>query len=84
MHSTAPRKALAKCIEKANLNRDFTVHGFRHTFNNLLRQATEDGILIQSLMGHASPEMTERYSNVELAESREVVGKLLRLVRGGG
>lgn len=80
MHNTAPRKPLAACLEKAKITKPFTVHGFRHTFNNLLRQATQDAIVIQSMTGHSSVDMTQHYSHVGAEEKRRALGGVLRLV----
>jgi integrase len=82
MHNTAPRKPLATCVEKAKIEKAFTVHGFRHTFNNLLRQATQDAIVIQSMTGHSSGDMTQHYSHVGVEEKRKALGGVLRLVEG--
>lgn len=82
MHNTAPRKALQKCLAKAGIDRRFTIHGHRHTFNNLLRQHTKDVVLVQSMTGHATVEMSENYSDVGLEEKRTAV-EGLRLVVGG-
>jgi integrase len=82
MHNTAPRRALLKCLAKAGIERRFTVHGSRHTFNNLLRQHTKDGVLVRSLTGHASEEMTEHYSDVALDEKRQAVVGLTLIVGG--
>jgi integrase len=82
MHNTAPRRALLKCLEKAGIERRFTVHGSRHTFNNLLRQSTKDGTLVRSMTGHATEEMTEHYSDVQLDEKRQAVVGLTLIVGG--
>lgn len=87
MHSTAPRKPLILATEKAGVAPGFTVHGFRHTFNNLVRQVAElngQNVVLQAMTGHSSDEMTEHYSQVSIDEKRRAVGGLLRLVQGGG
>jgi integrase len=85
MHNTAPRKALLLCLEKAGITRRFTVHGFRHTFNNLVRQVDEargNAIVLRAMTGHSSEAMTEHYSEVAIEEKRRAVAGLLRLVQG--
>jgi integrase len=85
MHSTAPRKPLALALAKAGLEPGFTTHGFRHTFNNLVRNVAElngQNIVLQAMTGHSSDEMTEHYSQVSIEEKRRAVGGLLRLVHG--
>lgn len=85
MYNTAPRKALLLCLEKAGIERRFTIHGFRHTFNNLVRQTAEgkgQGIVLRAMTGHSSVAMSERYSEVEIEEKRRAVAGYLRLVQG--
>jgi integrase len=86
LHSTAPRKPLALATSKAGVEPGFTIHGFRHTFNNLVRQVAElngQTIVLQAMTGHSSDQMTEHYSQVGIEEKRRAVGGLLRLVQGG-
>jgi integrase len=84
MHNTAPRKALAKCLAKAGIDRRFTVHGHRHTANNLLRLSTKDLVLVRSMMGHAEGDgsISDRYSHVDLDEQRAAVVGLTLIVGG--
>jgi hypothetical protein len=56
------------------------VHGFRRTFNNLMRQVSEDKVVLRSMTGHATEEMTEHYSHVGLREKHAAVAELMRLV----
>lgn len=82
MHNTAPRKALHACMAGAGID-TFTIHGFRHTFNNLVRQAAGlagQNVVLQAMTGHSSDEMTEHYSQVSIEEKRVAVGGLLKLV----
>lgn len=88
MHNTAPARPLHKSLAKLpHLPQDFTVHGLRHTFNNLVRQAAENQgqeVAVRALTGHADIEMTEHYSHVSMAEKATVVGKVFSLVRATG
>jgi integrase len=86
MHNTAPRKALLACLEAAGIDRRFTVHGSRHTFNNLLRRSTKDLTLVRSMMGHSEGDgkITDRYSDVGNEEKRAAVTGLVLLVGGAG
>lgn len=95
MHATAPAKPLRAAIAAAADElakrglapiavESFTVHGFRHTFNNLVRQAATgegQGIVVRAMTGHATEEMTEHYSHVSVAEKAAVVGRVVQLVR---
>ncbi len=88
MHSTSPRKPLFACLAKAGIDRRFTVHGSRHTFNNLLRRSTKDLTLVRSMMGHSEGDghgkITDRYSDVDTQEKRAAVTGLVLLVGGAG
>ena len=73
-------------MKGANIAHRFSVHGLRRTFNNLLRQVTHDKVVVRSMTGHATEEMTEHYSHVALGEKQAAVAQLVRLVptlRGG-
>lgn len=86
MHNTSPAKPLRAALSKLpKLPQDFTIHGFRHTFNNLVRQAADQqgqGEVVRAMTGHSSLEMTEHYSHVSVEEKAAVVGKVVQLVRG--
>jgi integrase len=79
MHNTAPRRALAKCCAEAGVGHRFTIHGFRRTFNNLVRRVAE-GVVVRSMTGHASIEMTDHYSQVDVREKQAAVAGIVALV----
>lgn len=60
-----------------------TTKVMRRTFNNLLRQAAVDRLVLRSLTGHSSEAMTATYSTVEDAERQAAVAKVVRLARAG-
>lgn len=80
MHNTAPRNAIAKCCAKAGISHRFTVHGFRRTFNNLVRKVAE-GVVVRSMTGHATEDMTDHYSWVDAEEKRTAVANIVALVQ---
>lgn len=82
MHVSAARVPLLDALERAGITQRFTVHGFRHTFNNLLRQSQVDSIVLRSMTGHSSERLTETYSAVSTGEQHRAVSGLLRLVSG--
>ena len=84
MHNNGPRRALRACLEAAGITDRMTVHGFRRTFNNLLRQVASDAVVVRSMTGHATPEMTEHYSHVASAEKHKALTNLVHLVRSAG
>ena len=73
MSTTAFRKPLLAALQRAQLDLRFTVHGFRRTFNNLVRRATKDGVVVRAMTGHVSESMTEHYSHVDTCEKTEAV-----------
>ena len=70
------QKPLAAALVAAGISERFTLHGFRRTFNNLLRQATT-GEVVRSMTGHVTERMTEHYSHVETAEKQRAVLRAL-------
>jgi len=73
------QKPLERALGKAGIADRFTIHGFRRTFNNLLRQATT-GEVVRSMTGHVTERMTEHYSHVEVDEKHKAVNAVLHLV----
>lgn len=69
------RKPLLDALKRAGIKRRFTVHGFRHSFNNLLRQLTT-GEIVRSMTGHVTEAMTNHYSHVSDEEKLAVVIQL--------
>lgn len=82
MHNTAPGKAMATCRGAAGITHRFSVHGFRRTFNDLLRRSTGDKVVVRAITGHSSEAMTEHYSWVDAAEKRSAVAAVVSLVQG--
>lgn len=73
------RKPLHNALEATKLDCRFTVHGFRRTFNNLVRQVAS-GEVVRSMTGHVTERMTEHYSHIGTEEKRKAVTSALRLV----
>ncbi len=76
MSQATPQKPLAAALAAAGIDQRFTLHGFRRTFNNLLRQATT-GEVVRSMTGHVTERMTEHYSHVHTDEKRTAVVRAL-------
>lgn len=74
------KRAWAACLKHAGIKKHFVVHGLRKTFNNVLRLAKADPIVRKTLMGHVTDEMQFHYSDVGLAEKREVASAVSALV----
>jgi integrase len=73
-------KAWQGCLDAIGLEKRFTVHGLRRTFNDLARRAGADGIVIRSLTGHVTEKMREHYSTVALDEKRQTAADVVQLV----
>lgn len=58
------QKPLERTLTTAGVEDHFTVHGFRRTLNNLMRQVAT-GEVVRSITGHVTERMTEHYSHVE-------------------
>ncbi len=77
-------KAWKRCLHKAGVDKRFTVHGLRYTFNDLVRRANVDPIVRRALLGHVTEEMQRHYSNVGLDEKRAAVANVIQLVPTSG
>ena len=73
-------KAWQGCLRTIGLDKRFTVHGLRRTFNDLARRAGADSIVIRSLTGHVTEKMREHYSTVALDEKRQTAADVVQLV----
>lgn len=71
--------ALQRIRRRAGVKSPVTFHGLRHTFNNLVRQASSETVA-RSLTGHSTESMTEHYSHVgddeKLAAVLSIVGRV--------
>ena len=68
---------------RANLPRDFRpLHGLRHTYASILASSGKvDMYVLQRLMTHKSPQMTQRYSHLRdetLKHAAELAGELIK------
>lgn len=73
------RGPLRKALKDVGIERRFTIHGFRRTFNNLSRRVAGE-IVTRSITGHVTQSMTEHYSHVDGAEKLAAAGQIVRLV----
>jgi integrase len=58
-------KRIRHYIRKAGLRRELHLHSLRHSFASLLIQSGESLYMVQKLLGHSSPRMTQIYSHLE-------------------
>lgn len=74
-------KALDRAIKIAETKR-ITPHGFRHTWNDILRRVTTTDVT-KAITGHVTETMREHYSHVDAGEKTTAALRALRLVRAG-
>ena len=69
---------MKKLVDRLGLQVHFTVtcHTLRHTFASHLNDNGEDILVIQSLLGHASPRSTRIYIHPSQKRVREALEKL--------
>ena len=81
-HTESPlRKPLGRALRAARIDDRFALHGFRRTWNNLLRQVAS-GAITRSMIGHETEEMFLHYSHIERDEKQSAVERALALVDG--
>jgi hypothetical protein len=61
---------------------DFTFHSLRHTFASQLVRNGVDLYVVQKLLGHASPKMTQRYAHLREDMLKEAINKIDRQFEG--
>lgn len=77
------RKVWRKVQTAAGIGAPCTIHGLRHTFNDLTRHSGIDPLVIRSMTQHTSESMREHYSAIGLGEKAQAMHGVLRLVKGG-
>lgn len=66
------RKPLAAAYSAAGVKRWVTPHGFRRSLNNAVRLHASE-IVVRSLTGHSTEEMTSHYSTVAMGEKSKAI-----------
>jgi integrase len=62
-------------LRKAEIQ-DFKFHDLRHTFASQLVRNGVDLYLVQKLLGHSTPMMTQRYAHLRMDHLREAIEKI--------
>ena len=70
------RKPLAQASEIAGLDLHVTAQVIRRTVNTLLLEAGVNEIIIRSILGHASRQMTSRYAGIHHAQKLAAVERI--------
>ncbi len=76
---TGLQKPLRAALKNAGIDQRFTLHGFRRTFNNLMRQVAS-GEVVRAMTGHVTERMTAHYSHIGEEEKRTAVARALSAV----
>jgi len=76
-------KATRKIRERANLPKDFRpMHGLRHVYASLLASSgTVDMYVLQKLMTHKSPKMTQRYAHLRDKALKDGAGQIDEIMK---
>ena len=69
-----PRKALARALAAAGIEKHIRFHDLRHTYGTLLVQAGVDVRMVQELLGHSTMRMTQRYVHLAAEPGDAVKG----------
>jgi integrase len=69
------RKSFATALKKAGIQ-DFKFHDLRHTFASSLVRHGVDLYVVQKLLGHTTPKMTQRYAHLRSGQLKEAIEKI--------
>ncbi len=69
------KKSFATALKKANIQ-DFKFHDLRHTFASSLVRHGVDLYVVQKLLGHTTPKMTQRYAHLRADQLKDAIEKI--------
>ena len=69
------KQSFKTALKKAELE-DFRFHDLRHTFASSLVRNSVDLYVVQKLLGHATPKMTQRYAHLKADQLKEAIEKI--------
>lgn len=80
LHKGTPlNRVFRLACKRAGITIRFTPHGIRRTWNDLARRVN-DQMIVRSMIGHVSEEMTEHYSRVDLDEKRMAAKRVQQML----
>ena len=74
--SREAEREIQKLREKVGLSPKITPHAFRHYFANRMKNAGVDPFTMAVILGHASVDTTQMYTNTSSANKRAAVNRL--------
>ena len=80
--SREAEREVQKLRERVGLSAKITPHAFRHLFANRLKRAGVDSFTMASILGHASVDTTQAYTNTSSADRRAAVSSFLPQKKG--
>jgi integrase len=72
---TTLKKSFKKALNMAEID-DFKFHDFRHVFASRLVGGGVDLYVVQKLLGHSTPLMTQRYAHLQPNQMQDAIQKL--------
>ena len=69
------KKSFHTALNKSGIT-DFRFHDLRHTFASQLVRCGVDLYVVQKLLGHATPKMTQRYAHLRADQLKEAIEKI--------
>jgi len=74
-----PRRAFLRILKRAGIE-NFKIHSIRHTFASLAVSQNVSLFIVQGLLGHSSPAMTQRYAHISGGALQMASQKVANLV----
>ena len=69
------KKSFHTALRKSGIT-DFKFHDLRHTFASQLVRRSVDLYVVQKLLGHSTPKMTQRYAHLRSDQLKEAIEKI--------
>ena len=78
----ALQKAFKRCLKKAGLSEQYSIHCLRHTYGTFLLKAGQNIKLVKEQLGHSSIKTTETYISLITEDTRVALAKLYKVKKG--
>jgi integrase len=74
------RRAMARALNNAHIDKYISVHGLRHSFGAISAQAHQDIHVLQKYLGHSKSQMTEHYRQLFGGSLKELSDRVIDLM----